>query len=338
MPGYRGGQLPEPRRAPAAADDPGRWVPAGRPARQRSSSSMGSGTAAATTRLCSAAGGDARPQRFLRPDDGHARPGRLRHRGRSVGLELGGVPRRPRGVGLAPVGAGAPDEPDRADGRIARGVLGHHRDGRGTGDRGHLGGSAFADVGVLFDEIAVERGLPTWLRPGVIAWAKIIANDDLLARRPVDEVGKIGARPLAIVHGLADRPGDASREGSRRRARDVRPRLRALARPPGAPPPVRVRRTGRVRTTDRRVLPGKPRITHGALIVMNDLTTHPAFRSLVPPLLIVSILAGCAGPTFIPPGAQQVHLVVTGSEVPAWSRPRRAPATSISWSIRPGQR
>jgi len=64
--------------------------------------------------------------------------------------------------------------------------------------------SAFADVGVLFDEIAVEQGLPTWLRPGVIAWAKIIADDDLLARRPVDEVGKIGARPLAIVHGLGD--------------------------------------------------------------------------------------------------------------------------------------
>jgi fermentation-respiration switch protein FrsA (DUF1100 family) len=64
--------------------------------------------------------------------------------------------------------------------------------------------SAFADPGVLFDEVAVGNGLPTWLRPGVIAWAKIIANDDLLARRPVDEVEKIGTRPLAIVHGLAD--------------------------------------------------------------------------------------------------------------------------------------
>ncbi len=64
--------------------------------------------------------------------------------------------------------------------------------------------SAFADVGVVFDEIAVGQGLPTWLRPGVIAWAKIIANDDLTARIPVDEVGRIGARPLAIVHGLAD--------------------------------------------------------------------------------------------------------------------------------------
>jgi dipeptidyl aminopeptidase/acylaminoacyl peptidase len=64
--------------------------------------------------------------------------------------------------------------------------------------------SAFADVGVLLDEIAVGQGLPTWLRPGVVAWAKLIANDDLLARRPVDEVGMIGARPLAIVHGLAD--------------------------------------------------------------------------------------------------------------------------------------
>ena len=119
--------------------------------------------------------------------------------------------------------------------------------------------SGFADLGVLFDELAAGNGFPTWLRPGVIAWAKIIANDDLTARSPVDEVEKIGARPLAIVHGLADddleRP---SREGSRRRAREVRPRLRALARPPGAPPPGRVRRTGRVRAADRRVLPGKP--------------------------------------------------------------------------------
>ncbi len=64
--------------------------------------------------------------------------------------------------------------------------------------------SAFADVGVLLDEIAVRQGLPPSLRPGVIAWAKVIGNDDLLARRPVDEVGRIGARPLAIVHGLAD--------------------------------------------------------------------------------------------------------------------------------------
>jgi hypothetical protein len=71
--------------------------------------------------------------------------------------------------------------------------------------------SGFADLGVLFDEriagfdkLIAGNGLPTWLRQGVIAWAKIIANDDLTARRPVDEVEKIGARPLAIVHGLAD--------------------------------------------------------------------------------------------------------------------------------------
>ena len=69
--------------------------------------------------------------------------------------------------------------------------------------------SGFADLGVLFDERIARDGKPTWLRPGVIAWAKIIANDDLLARRPVDEVGKIGARPLAIVHGLGDLDLDA---------------------------------------------------------------------------------------------------------------------------------
>jgi len=64
--------------------------------------------------------------------------------------------------------------------------------------------SAFADLGVMVDEKIAGNGFPTWLRPGVIAWAKIIANDDLTSRRPLDEVEKIGARPLAIVHGLAD--------------------------------------------------------------------------------------------------------------------------------------
>jgi dipeptidyl aminopeptidase/acylaminoacyl peptidase len=68
--------------------------------------------------------------------------------------------------------------------------------------------SAFADLGVLFDELIAGAGFPSWLRPGVIAWAKIIANDDLTARRPVDEVETIGARPVAIVHGLADVDAD----------------------------------------------------------------------------------------------------------------------------------
>jgi len=64
--------------------------------------------------------------------------------------------------------------------------------------------SGFADVKVVFDERIAGRGFPTWLRPGVIAWAKIIANDDLIALSPIDEVENISARPLAIVHGLAD--------------------------------------------------------------------------------------------------------------------------------------
>jgi dipeptidyl aminopeptidase/acylaminoacyl peptidase len=64
--------------------------------------------------------------------------------------------------------------------------------------------SGFADLGVLFDELIAGDGFPTWLRMGVTAWAKIIANDDLTARSPVAEVARIGTRPLAIVHGLAD--------------------------------------------------------------------------------------------------------------------------------------
>jgi dipeptidyl aminopeptidase/acylaminoacyl peptidase len=64
--------------------------------------------------------------------------------------------------------------------------------------------SGFADLEVLFDERIAREGFPTWLRPGVMAWAGIIAHDDLLAHRPLDEVRTIKARPLAIVHGLAD--------------------------------------------------------------------------------------------------------------------------------------
>jgi hypothetical protein len=43
--------------------------------------------------------------------------------------------------------------------------------------------------------------------------------------------------------------------------------------------------------------------------------------------LLAGVLVGCAGPTSIPPGAQQVHVVVTGSEV------RLEPATARAGDI-----
>ena len=43
--------------------------------------------------------------------------------------------------------------------------------------------------------------------------------------------------------------------------------------------------------------------------------------------LLAGALAGCAGPTSVPPGAQQVHVVVSGSEV------RLEPATARAGDI-----
>ena len=64
--------------------------------------------------------------------------------------------------------------------------------------------SGYSDLDVFTDEELTKNGFPTWLHGGAILWARIISGDDLTSRSPLDEVEKIGARPLAIVHGLAD--------------------------------------------------------------------------------------------------------------------------------------
>ena len=64
--------------------------------------------------------------------------------------------------------------------------------------------SGIADLNVMVDDNFAKNGLPTWLDGGTMLWARIISGDDLTSRRPLDAVEKIGARPLAIVHGLAD--------------------------------------------------------------------------------------------------------------------------------------
>ena len=64
--------------------------------------------------------------------------------------------------------------------------------------------SGYADLVVASDEELTKNGYPTWLLSGAILWARLISGDDLTSRSPLGEVAKIGARPLAIVHGLAD--------------------------------------------------------------------------------------------------------------------------------------
>jgi dipeptidyl aminopeptidase/acylaminoacyl peptidase len=64
--------------------------------------------------------------------------------------------------------------------------------------------SVWSDSRVFLDERLDKMDRPTLLDAGALLWAKIISGDDLTARGPLVEVEKIGARPLAIVHGLAD--------------------------------------------------------------------------------------------------------------------------------------
>ena len=64
--------------------------------------------------------------------------------------------------------------------------------------------SAFSDVTVMVDDNLAESGMPTWLDGGAMLWARILGGDDLTSYRPLDAVERIGARPIAIVHGLAD--------------------------------------------------------------------------------------------------------------------------------------
>ena len=64
--------------------------------------------------------------------------------------------------------------------------------------------SGFSDVSVALDEELTRNHFPTWLAPGGLAWDRLLTGDDPTARSPLDEMAKIGARPVAIVHGLDD--------------------------------------------------------------------------------------------------------------------------------------
>ncbi|MCU0483425.1 MAG: prolyl oligopeptidase family serine peptidase [Chloroflexi bacterium] len=65
--------------------------------------------------------------------------------------------------------------------------------------------SGFADLQVMLREELARQGYPDWLIPGGLLWARVVAGDDLTAKDPLRSVEAIGSRPLAIVHGEADR-------------------------------------------------------------------------------------------------------------------------------------
>ena len=55
-----------------------------------------------------------------------------------------------------------------------------------------------------------KTGLPAFLVPGAIVWARIIAGDDLVAFDPIEEVDRYGGRSIAFVHGELDKVLPAS--------------------------------------------------------------------------------------------------------------------------------
>ena len=56
-------------------------------------------------------------------------------------------------------------------------------------------------IGLFLED---QAGLPDFLVPGAILWARVIAGDDLTAFDPIDEVAQYGGRSVAFVHGELD--------------------------------------------------------------------------------------------------------------------------------------
>ncbi len=64
--------------------------------------------------------------------------------------------------------------------------------------------SSFADMGQAIRDYLTHEGYPTFLEPGGLAMAKVVAGDDLTSKGPLLEIPNYAGRPLAIVHGAAD--------------------------------------------------------------------------------------------------------------------------------------
>ncbi len=62
----------------------------------------------------------------------------------------------------------------------------------------------------LADQIKDPTGISKVLVPGSVAWAKLIANDDLTRFNPIDEVAAYDGRQIAFVHGEKDKVLPAS--------------------------------------------------------------------------------------------------------------------------------
>jgi len=63
--------------------------------------------------------------------------------------------------------------------------------------------SGYADTSTAIDEEVRRAGFPDALTTGGKLWARLFGID-LDSHRPIDEVARIGSRPLAIIHGVSD--------------------------------------------------------------------------------------------------------------------------------------
>jgi uncharacterized protein len=79
--------------------------------------------------------------------------------------------------------------------------------------------AAWTDSAYTYTERAIglflkdQTGLPDILVPGAILWARIIANDNLTAFNPIDELNHYAGRSVAFVHGADDKVLPASMAG-----------------------------------------------------------------------------------------------------------------------------
>lgn len=64
--------------------------------------------------------------------------------------------------------------------------------------------SPYSNLPQIIDEELIREGYPTFLRPGGLLMAKLIAGDDLVAYNPSDALTNAGSRPVYIIHGTAD--------------------------------------------------------------------------------------------------------------------------------------
>ena len=64
--------------------------------------------------------------------------------------------------------------------------------------------SPYADLPQIIREELVRNRLPTFLAPGGIFMARLVAGDDLLAHSPLDAIRNAAGRPIYIIHGTLD--------------------------------------------------------------------------------------------------------------------------------------